>query len=91
MPSLKIEEVGWSNFIPTLMALDLGNYLIRNSAKKIRKCTRSECRKFFTGRNLKAIFCSDECKIEFHRARLKEKHYSRDYMKKGRKEGRYKG
>ncbi len=85
MPSLNIEEVGWANFISTLMAVDLASYLLQNPMRKIRRCKNDKCLKFFTWRGLKASFCTEDCKEKHHGEKNKEKikKYRSNYSIKG--------
>lgn len=47
LPSIsKIEEIGWRDFSLTLMATDLGKYLLLNPITKIKFCAREDCGKF---------------------------------------------
>lgn len=89
-PSVEsISEVGWANFIQALVAVDLGKYLMKSPATRIRLCKKKDCRKFFTLRGGKAVFCSNDCKRLFHYLPRKDSGYFRGYMKERRIKGIY--
>jgi hypothetical protein len=84
LPSLEkidIEEVGWAGFIIALMAIDLGKYLMRNPATRIRLCANHDCQKFFTRRRLNSEFCSEDCHDLYHRKRLGKEYFRKAVAK----------
>jgi hypothetical protein len=90
LPSaINIEEIGGRDFTLTLMAMDLGKYLLQNPITKIRFCAKDDCGKFFTRRSGKAIFCSDDCKRKSHYTSFRDKGYFKNKMKEGRSKGKY--
>jgi hypothetical protein len=84
-----IEEIGWRDFPLTLMAMDLGKYLLLNPITKIKFCAKEDCGKFFTRRGGKAVFCSDACKKLHHYISKRDSGYFRNKMKEGRSKGKY--
>jgi hypothetical protein len=71
------------------MAIDLGKYLFENPVTEIRLCKKEDCKKFFTRRGGKAVFCSDDCKKLHHYTSKRDSGYFRNKMKEGRSKGKY--